>query len=166
MLRKALGESVEGAGEQSADADAAAEEQEQGQEQDQMSALGTPLTPRSTGTASRTNRLGAAQGPETPLLRSGQSIAESLRMQLTLPAEFGAGAGEEDVEDDGAGGVLEQPLRPEYPVNIASDDLQILFSKRPELLEFLYLEIESMRIQTARLTSKNSVQQQLHREHT
>lgn len=42
--------------------------------------------------------------------------------------------------------------RPDYPVTIDAADLKLLLQKRPEFAEFLYLEIETMKLETERLT--------------
>lgn len=44
-------------------------------------------------------------------------------------------------------------VRPEFPVNIEAADLKLLLQKRPELVEFLHLEIEQMKLETERLTN-------------
>ena len=43
--------------------------------------------------------------------------------------------------------------RPEFPVSLESADLQTLLKKKPELVEFLLLEIANMKLETAKLTS-------------
>jgi hypothetical protein len=46
-------------------------------------------------------------------------------------------------------------VRPEFPVSIEGADLRILLRRRPELVEFLSLEIAAMKLETARLTDVN-----------
>eukprot|EP01032_Pedospumella_encystans_P016071 gene16071-18352_t len=42
--------------------------------------------------------------------------------------------------------------RPDYPVTIDAADLKLLLQKKPEFAEFLFLEIETMKLETERLT--------------
>lgn len=44
-------------------------------------------------------------------------------------------------------------VRPDFPVNLEAADLKLLLQKRPELVEFLHLEIEQMKLETERLTN-------------
>ena len=42
-------------------------------------------------------------------------------------------------------------IRPEFPVSLEGKDIQLLLQKRPELIEFLSLEITAMKIETEKL---------------
>lgn len=42
-------------------------------------------------------------------------------------------------------------IRPEFPVSLEGRDIQLLLQKRPELIEFLSLEITAMKIETEKL---------------
>ena len=48
---------------------------------------------------------------------------------------------------------VKQPQRNESVVTIKGADLQTLLRKKPEIAEYLHLEIQSMKIELSRLTS-------------
>lgn len=48
---------------------------------------------------------------------------------------------------------VKQPYRHESVVTIKGSDLQNLFRKKPEIAEYMYLEIQNMKVELSRLTT-------------
>jgi len=68
-----------------------------------------------------------------------------------------ASSGDEEVDDTDLFTLptaeIKQPQRHESVVTIKGSDLQNLFRKKPEIAEYMHLEIQSMKIELGRLTT-------------
>jgi hypothetical protein len=68
-----------------------------------------------------------------------------------------ASSGDEEVDDTDLFTLpaveVKQPPRHESVVTIKGSDLQNLFKKKPEIAEYVHLEIQNMKIELSRLTT-------------
>jgi hypothetical protein len=126
----------------------------------ESAAAGTPHTPGTSRGRTSSNMSTDSAMLNTSASSSRHAVHTPPRKRAHSSGGWGihSGAGGGGVSGQGKlpytvpGPPEAHPVRPEYPVTISGADLRSLLQRRPELSEFLALEIAAMKLETERLT--------------
>ena len=134
---------------------------------------GAPVTPGSTATRGRTTSVASVdstsasvrtpnnRSSKSPQPRAGAGWGFGNNYNNANQSRGGNGGGAAgaagfnfSVPGVGADAARSTVQRPGFAVNIEAEDVRRLLRKRPELIEFLNLEIQNMKLETEKLTNK------------